>query len=669
MGGTVGKVISFLGRPFGIYTRDETFTDLQVSNLLTVGEADKNARKNAKYASKGDSMTYFNGYRNFQKDYRRKYSKQFLENSGYSPNSTAQTIVLIESKVEEYIETYYGWLDVSIESSQDKFLTLSEKGNHAIRILPDYNYLTGKVLYDGKSYGLVEYADSGPEEVTVRLIRDYIETIEEYLTANYAYDGTNVTINGTQYLVGTFSSVLNINDEYEVICTATGLPDEIITVSADRYEPIVSNVLYDEEVTLITYRVISGEVGTELRYRILSSDTADLYNKVTVDITAIIPMKENNVMVDLESRKLERMLRKLNLSGEQLRSSITNPNMDSAYLMKGIDPNAYDLPAINKALFQTFDLFSPDSGNIVISISYLEMAYSFGMVKNDINGSIGSVGTYTKIMQGKGMTLRYQGSATVYRELVITDFIQKYTVSGAGFDSFLDSTGGYTRILIPLDVLNGLKYKEFVEVYERSLCMLAFSTETVEVRWYETTAFGTMLKIVGIVLLFISPSLGKVLIGLAIVLVAKELAKAIGGTAGVIIAVAAALVALALTGNFSGLETTDIWLQVANTTLSIVNEVQKHELENLMSNNEDQLNKLVEESKELQEKVKELEEDQGFGYIPFDAQYAGRYNLMYESIESYCNGILDTNVETLVDYSQQIDYALTTRNSVVSGIG
>lgn len=146
------------------------------------------------------------------------------------------------------------------------------------------------------------------------------------------------------------------------------------------------------------------------------------------------------------------------------------------------------------------------------------------------------------LLHKAGIVLRVQVNSTEYITLQISNFTQTYTISGNKITAYLDSTGGYTRMIIPLDLLNKLKYKDFVYIYERSLCLLAaFSLEVVEVKWYETAALGTLIKIAAIVFMLIpgTQPIGIMLLNLAIamaiILVATLVAKAIGGVFGAIV--------------------------------------------------------------------------------------------------------------------------------------
>jgi hypothetical protein len=778
MGGVIDDVISFIGRPFGIYTHDEVFTDIQCTNLLTPGAAEDSARRTAKHASGGIAMDYFNGYRQFQRDYRKKYSAQFMERQGYAPSSTAEAVVLTEAKVKSYIELLYSYGEINVVSFGDKFLTLAEKGQHAVQQIAGYDFPTGQIISSGKVYNSHQYLElSDDTKLEVTSTRLYDDTIIQNLTDNYGYDGTYIYIGDNKYQVGVISSTINVSDEYETVCThiphqyaditasalingtdtctisypddvdgdgyvedyeivnnivnivitlpitaivgdsldvtidgiisnyvvtqdmidngliipysgytlvsMPTLPDETILTSIEQIVNVVTEAGYGTEASYASYKVISGEVGTETRYWVDVANTQDIYDTTILDITAIIPMKENNTMVDTDAYKLNRMLRKLNLSGEQLKTSIENPDMDSAYLMMGITPE-YDDDITNEVLFKMFDYIAPGSGNINIALSQLSMTYSFTMTRRTFSGVIGDVGSYVRTQTGTGigvvLTLKYQGDANEYQEIVITNFQQDYVISGNAFTAYLSSTGGLCRLVIPLDLINRLPYKKFVWIYERSLCMLAYSMEVVEVKWYETGAFGTLLKIVGVVLsvftfgaasslyTVVVAALNMVVIGAVVSLIAEQ----IGGVAGALLGV---IVGTLLAGGFSSfdltsLTNTEVWLKTANQFLSTMSQIQQMELEEFITTSQEELNSLSEKIEDINNLMREFD-DSGIvmSMMSFESNDAGSVNKIYQTTEQYCSGILNTSVDYVSDYGAQIEYAISTRNSIVSGIG
>lgn len=718
MGGWVGDlidtVVSFIGRPFGIYTHDETFTDLQITNLLTPDAADKSARKTSKHASKGNASMYFNGYKGFQREYRKKYSAQFMERQGYAPNSTATAIVATEAKTKAYLQSLYGYVNVSVVSLGDRYLTLLEKSRHAIQQITGYEFATGHIVVSGKIYNNHQYLELVDDtKLQVTSTRFYDETIIQNLTDNYGYDGTKIYVGADVYIVGPINGTINGDDKYETVCVHTlgTLPDKIVLTPVERIINVVTQAAYGTEASYASYRVLSGEVGTETRYWVDVANTKNIYDTTILAVTSIIPMKENNVMTDTSAYKLTRMLRKLNLSGDQLKGSIENPDMDSAYLMMGINPQ-YNDDITNEVMFRLFDYLSPGSGSMNISISQLSMTYRFTMAKSTILGSIGPRGTYTRVQSGSGsgvvMTLRFQGDTNEYQQLVISGFEQNYTISGHAFTAYLDSTGGYCRIAIPLTLLNSLPYKKFVWIYERSLCMLAYSMQVVEVKWYETAAFGTLLKIVGVGLLVWGVgsavmaaanmagtamtmagqlAFGSLVSGLGLSTVAAVAAANVAvvlleaaiiglvvsealsmladyGVGGAVLAAIATLAAYSYGVNGASTSyTSQQWLMMANNALSTYTQYISNQTQNIMGAMEEFKDTMLDKISDLEDKIEESKNDINSTF----ASAMGVPNELFNSIERMVNDIVQTDVETLVDYGKQMEYAIESRTTVWVG--
>ena len=359
-----------------------------------------------------------------------------------------------------------------------------------------------------------------------------------------------------------------------------------------------------------------------------------------------------------------------------------------------------------------FDYISPGSGNINISLSQLSMTYRFTMVKSTIPGSIGIPGTYARIQSGSGagvvMTLRFQGDTNEYQQLVISGFSQDYTISGHAFTAYLDSTGGYCRLAIPLNLLNSLPYKKFVWIYERSLCMLAYSLQVVEVKWYETGAFGTLLKIVGVVLLVVGVgsavmaaanmagtamtmagqlALGSLVSGLGLSTVAAVAAANVAvvlleaaiiglvvsealsmlseyGVGGAVLAAVATLAAYSYGVNGSSTSyTSQQWLMMANNALSTYTQYIGNQTQNLMGQMEEFKDTMLDKIAELEDKLEESKND-----ISSTFQSAiGLPSELFNTIEKTVMDLVKTDVEDLVDYGKQIDHAIYARTTVWSG--
>ncbi len=772
----VSSVVSFIGKPFGIYDHNETFTDIQVMNLLTPEQADKGARRSAIHNSGGDSKIYLTAYRAFQRQYKRRYSKRFLENIGYLPSSTATTRAINESSVKTYLQSSLGYTNITIESARDKYLTLSERSNYGRQFVAGYDNSTGTVLSGGKTYNFLTDEELSPTSLRFKFLRSYTSSITDNLTDNYSYipiDNT-ITIGNELYNVGLFSSVINGSDQYETVCThlpkeivdititavveslyngtvsfpedadsdgfvqlteITGdldihidlpvesvignelivtidgvptaytvdqvmidngldllqstysttfmptLSDETILTTAERFEQNYTNTLFDNECTYVTYRVISGEVDSSIRYYIAAADSLPIYITGTLDMTAVIPMKENNVVVN-ENKKLNKILKKLNLSHEQLVASISDPNMDAAYLITGLTTTINN-NAHNKVMFNTFDSLSPGSGNITISISQLSMTYSFSLVRNTVTGVVAPVGKYVRTgVNSGGITLRYQGSATEYQELIISNYNQRYVISGQVMNA--NFTSEDTRIIVPLDIFNSLKYREWVVIYENSLAMIGYSTETVEIKWYETAAFGFVLQVLAIIwtiVTFASDSGAVLTATQAFVAAAKAfainyiiykvvlyIADLIGGQLGALVAMAAVMYMTYVGGGQAGVTGSELWLKTAINGLSMYTEAIAKDVEEKLKDLQDELDKLVGDITAINKKLEEQEGDPTLyasGSLPFET--VGSPNKVFQTAEQYVNSIVNT--EWLVDGSwmYDIDREISTRNSVYAG--
>lgn len=765
-GTIVGNIVNSVLGVVGLGGHNETFTDIQISNLLTVGIADSEARKAAKRGAYGDMYTYFLSYRSFQQEYKRKYSKKFLQNVGYLPSSTASTRVIIDSMVATYLQTAYNYTSVNILGAVDKYLTESDKCTYGMQQLAGYQFPTGTVLENSKYYQLTSCVETTAVDLDYVLTRYYVDTITEYLTSSYSYDSGNgtVVIGGELYSVGILSAATNSNDEYEVVCShipqeyidsvvtasSTGgitaslvyiddvdasgkvevdevtnssfniqvtpgvgasvgdtldinvdgnvdsvvitqsmldngylystttyttayeatLPDQTLSVAADRISRSYSNSLFSGECTYVKYTVTSGEVDVASRYFLAKADMLNVYQMANVAVTTIIPMKENNAIVS-DSYKLSRVLKKLGLTRDQLLTSLDNPDMDAAYLMTGLDPRV-DNSAHNKLMFQMFDLMVTGNGNVTVSINHLSMKYTFTVNRNTVQGSIGAVGTYSRAgFSSTGIKLYRQGSATEYQIITISNFSQRYTISGQTI-----STGFNTdkcRLVIPLDLFNKLKYKEWVDVYERSLCMLGYATKTVYIEWYETAIFGFILKVVAIALtvssLGAASSIGAALTKLAVAFVVSKvitaIAVSVGGSLGMLLAVVATVIAYqqGFLGDFDG--TTEAWLQVANSSLNTINQVIEHEISTITAEGTAALSYIQDKIDEVKEKNKEYENDNVV--MPHDFASFGKPNPMFQSIEEYVNSIVNT--ESLVDGSwlYDIEAQINQRNQVYVG--
>jgi hypothetical protein len=165
-----------------------------------------------------------------------------------------------------------------------------------------------------------------------------------------------------------------------------------------------------------------------------------------------------------------------------------------------------------------------------------------------------------------------------------------------------------------------MKYKEYVAVYDRSLCGLAYCHQRVKVRWYQRAGFRLFLQIAVIVVsIVITVGTGgagagvgaaltsaamNIAIAVAITYVAQKLASAIGGDLGVAIATIAAVAAFVYTGQLDPSSSAQLFLKTSDMYIKL-------------------------KSQEIADKSKELQED----YNRFKREIDIRTRLITEALE------------------------------------
>jgi len=97
------------------------------------------------------------------------------------------------------------------------------------------------------------------------------------------------------------------------------------------------------------------------------------------------------------------------------------------------------------------------------------------------------------------MSIMYQIDATSYFRIDITNFKGFIKVSKQ-FNVYLTSYINKFRLPIPMSVLNGLPFKEWEIVHENSLCFVIYTYQSVNIEWWQTEGFITILQIVSIVI-------------------------------------------------------------------------------------------------------------------------------------------------------------------------
>jgi len=723
------RLAQWVGDRLGINARNETFVDVQISNLLTAGDADSSARRNCIRGSGGNLLSYSDAYKAFQRDYKKTYSKRFLTSLGYAPTTTATTRVLDPVAVLAYVQTIDA-LAEEIESMFIKFISAEEAAYDWMEDNIGWSNQNRTIdIGDGKTWiGLVISDDS--TDIQMDFTRSCEEAIVENLTDNYSYNSGNDTVTlqtgpNTYEVTGTTGAScthlrLAIDEEdfydsdieeltdyaidtpnrepgvyhikvYETVDTES-LVDEydIEVVGADELYDVptfdctdlggyyrttvvlqvdpftevdidttietlnynISNDVLDDEKMFVKYNRNTSEWYYYIEN--LSTIPSSLYTEIDIDMTAIIPLKENNVIID-GGFKQERMLKKLNIDAGLFTASLANDDIDNAYVITGLPANTQTTGG-KKAIFNMFDLMLPGSGDVSISMSKLSMTYSFTMTKSTVDELIMDVGSYSNELSSTSevideltyyyytRTLKYQATETQYKQIVVTNFLQTYVISGETIEATFGDGPEVCRLLIPITILKGLRYRDWVEVYEESLSMLAYATEVVHFEWHQSSNFGVVMQIIAIVVMIVAvifaiPSGGQTLywgsvfwtfainlatnmaIGLAIGYAAKSLIDYLVDELGMDPMLAAAAVAIVVViasrgMALEGLMAQEAWLTTAVRAGSIGADAGTEKNEEMLSELSDkedaQLKEFIDDNSDITELIQGLKGYAGY---------------------------------------------------------
>lgn len=507
---------------------------------------------------------------------------------------------------------------------------------------------------------------------------------------------TTVVNNIKEYVVGVIEDTVYDNGgipSYKVDSVFVGNPLDTYTIYVPVEVFTVQIFEYSYEVLYIEYTIV-GDTSDWYSY-VEDLDTVPtwVYTAETINMTAVIPVKENNVVFDPNSLKLKRMLRKLGLESKDFAESLNDPGLDNAYVWTGLPISNTDQGSV-KVIYRTFDLLASGSGNISVSISRLSMNYSFTITKSTHVGQIMEVGTYSKSLVGTDepgcsddsgftpgsystLTLRYQGSFNEWKQIVITNYVNSYTVSGHSFVTYFTSSSDTGRLIVPLDVLNKLRYKEFVEVFETSLSMICYSITVVKVKWYQSGWFGALLKFVAIVILIytwgtakdLSAFLWGVATSIAIGVAATLVLKLLGPELGALAIIAAILVA-ASTGSLGfNLSTFVGYLKTASAILSTMDQAIQMKTQEVVLKGEKALSELASKSDALQEMYDSLRSTQNSTTVMIDnfndtATYNSPNGVVDpDTYVAMMQGSVAYNYDSLYD----VDFAYEQRKVVNSG--
>ncbi len=308
-------------------------------------------------------------------------------------------------------------------------------------------------------------------------------------------------------------------------------------------------------------RQLSKDKLVELGYYPLEPGTFAPHH---LDLTSIVPLKIHGFPYagsEEGAHNEDKILNSFNIggkNGEELMDQLfTGPDaekIDSAYLMEGMPLNSRH-PSVIKALYQSFDYYQ--NGGFEFWSNYLQIVYGYTKEVFTVDGVLGPVDSYWSNGNGtvedgqrwadaqeKGKVPRYptkggyynegqglpgsypddenpegdnggvlyyywQNTATTFIRIRISSFGMSINMSGAEFLGYANARESEVRLIIPGFVLNGLKFREWVCVHERSFELLLYAKQTVTVYWYQRPVFRFIISVVVYIIgAYLSPVTG-----------------------------------------------------------------------------------------------------------------------------------------------------------------
>lgn len=526
---------------------------------------------------------------------------------------------------------------------------------------------------------------------------------EKMLYSRYSTVGIDLTDNTIteNSIVYTFDSYINTSDTQVDITFKNSSITRTLTY-------VYNDTLFDERVLFTSF---TANNQTATKYHMLSSEDAIVGTLVTttvIDFTAIIPMKENNVVNT--SSNIKRMLKKLNLSPQDLIDTLDNPDLDNVYLTTLVSMDVND-NYHNKALFDIFSyLLFPDGIYIPIQTSQFNTDYRFtssivrksgvvngGDIKiysrldnvltttnevcftytDEFGNTVSDTDScYTYTVDTKQIIIQNQVDAISYDEVTITGFEQGYIINGSFFP-FNNLSADKVGMVIPLQIYNKWTFKQWINIYENSLSLIGYSISTVKLKWYQTGLFAVILKILIVVIVILTtifaPPAGATLatlatnaaIGFAISFGAQLIAKAIGGPLGAVIGAIAAIGALYATGLLSmpSIDNVSSWLPLADAGLSVANQIIALEIDKMSIDYKSYMDSLDSKFDDLKEKMKEFGDPVLGGFL-----LQGSYSDIIGYAESYASNFVGSIENTMSEYNlYDIHSKIEQRNNIANG--
>ncbi len=601
--------------------------------------ADKKARANitAKYGN--DMEAYRMGYIvGFRREYRKSFSEESLYSKGFLP-AVAEMKKLNEAAM-------LAWLAPITTPPATSILSTATG-----RQTP---YSSTRVYMQNV------YGPSWSNSNNMLTNGDINGFVGDWLLVS-AVDG------GGEFTNSTFDSL-------------SGHPQQVIHVTYSVPPP--------DNATMIQYQSSSVPGDWYMFVAPVENVPDDVYDIEFISVSPIITVKSDNQMADNETDVIMAM-DDLGINGQDMwdeliescpegyepppehpdqdcDDSVKIPStIDNAYILTGVAPDTDD-SGVYGSLFEWFNTFATVNGTFALSMNEMYMNYTFNVSKSVHTGQVTSEGKYTKTitsnpvthdigLTSEEMTIQWQKTLTTYEEIKVTNFNQEWAVIVDGdhwkFNSGLSWDGdsgekndkAQARLVLTLDMYNLMDYDLWVPAHETGMCLVAFSVETIKLKWWQTGIFKIVVIAIVTYLSWGSAStfaanLVNAVVDMAIAMVigmiAQKIAMSLDSEFLQILVLFVAAVAMSISGNFdaSMFNNFEGYLKLATHAIEAYNKVENMQAAATLLEDKEEMDKLMAENEELEEMVKAQENTGG---NPFNMNIIAAPNGAMLSPEEY----------------------------------
>jgi hypothetical protein len=674
------------------------FWAASIFELLEPGEADREARDYAIEQGGGELDAYIDIYlMGFRRNYRRTYSADFLKKYGFDTDESS-IFLLDDEKLKSYVKS-------TIDPSATN-IVYAYFGNPDMRDIAKYRIQQsyGLDTWNNRTESMIVETDGlWCDEWGDMIVSGNHDDPVQWCTYNVVYDeiSTYTTFEGSDDYSPTgivperdendpFKDILHCSlygdrhSPVETQCHGWNYDDTCYErggrVSISWTEP--SDVLRSQQL-VVAYETPSFP-GNYVISLVPMSSRPDVFTEKSIELDVVVPMKVDGHSAD-STRELRKVFKKLNINPDDLIDDLVkNHDVDNAYLARLVYPGGETQGEL-ALLFETFKMFSTYRGNIEVRSDKLNMRWSFA-ASHSLKDGHQDFGHKQKYLvekkrakpvydeNGVAHERPYEDVLTIfkkisddkYEEIVVTNYLCTYTISGKEFIGRLvyddDSEGReHSRLFVPLEAINNLKWKEWVEAHERSIVVLAYSYEKVRTKWYQKGPWSMLIGIAisvasagilapeGMALAAASQAFMTAVAITAAINILTSIDPVLGAIAGVVLSVA---VMTNFSFDFSSLNFGENYMKTISQLTDIVNKVNDLQFMNKVKSATEDIENQQEAYDELLSFSKEIS---GRDYVVFIDDYTTSnpdtsYGITPDQFYYLTSG------EPLYDYDIQFDF-------------